>query len=323
MGPAIKQLRSALPQAQIDFLVEPISAPIVEKNPHLNNVLVYDKKNHFSEIRKIRARGYDAVLDFMSNPRTTAIAFFSGAEHRAAFKVGPRAWLYNLRVKGLNIAEYVPKRRVRLIQEFLEKINVKHPWPASFTPELHLSEDDKRFAADWLKKEGNSERSFAIIAPVHKHAICRWRPEGFKAVADYLSQKGLRVYAMWGPGEEELLKQLTAGYKNTIGYLPPNDLRKIAAVMQKAKLFVANNSGSMHLAVSVGTPTVTIYGPTRAVDWNPTSADPQERKRHVPMMAENVACLGCRLKTCPVGHLCMKELTEHSVLLACDEVLTA
>lgn len=124
MGPAIKQLRDALPKATIDFLVEPASFPIVEKNPHLNTVLVYDKKTHFSELRRIRSRGYDAVLDFMSNPRTTAIALTSGAKWRAAFKVGPRSLLYNVRVAGLAVPEYVPKRRVRLVQEFLSKIGV-------------------------------------------------------------------------------------------------------------------------------------------------------------------------------------------------------
>jgi ADP-heptose:LPS heptosyltransferase len=316
MGPAIKQLRDALPKATIDFLVEPASFPIVEKNPHLNTVLVYDKKTHFSELRRIRSRGYDAVLDFMSNPRTTAIALTSGAKWRAAFKVGPRSLLYNVRVAGLAVPEYVPKRRVRLVQEFLSKIGVTPVWPASFTPELFLTDDDKRFADDWLKKEGVAEKSFAVIAPVHKHAICRWRPEGFKAVAGDLVKKGLRVYVMWGPGEDALLKELTADYRDQIGFLPPNDLRKIAAVLQKARLFVANNSGSMHMAVAVGTPTVTIYGPTRAVDWNPASADPAESKRHVAMMAANVACLGCRLKTCPVGHLCMTELKEKTVIQA-------
>jgi ADP-heptose:LPS heptosyltransferase len=208
-----------------------------------------------------------------------------------------------------------------LADAWLNRIGVKEAWPSSVTPVLSLTTEDLSFAEDWLKKEKIKAKEFAVIAPVHKHPICRWRPEGFAAVTDFLIQKGLKVYTMWGPGEENTLKQLTSTYADRIGFLPPNDLRKIAAVLQKSKLFVANNSGSMHLAVAVGTPTVTIYGPTRAVDWNPSSADPAERARHRPVMARNVACLGCRLKTCPVGHLCMTELDNRSVIQACSDVL--
>ena len=84
---------------------------------------------------------------------------------------------------------------------------------------------------------------------------------------------------------------------------------------------VTNDSGAMHLAVAAGAPTVTIYGPTRPIDWNPSLAGAGPRDRAIT--ANGVSCLGCHLLTCPVGHICMTKLDEARVIAACETVLNA
>src|SRR5262245_56379077 len=95
--PVIGALRKNFPESQIDFLVEKPAYGIVRLNAHLNETLVYDQTRPIRMISAIRSRGYDWVLDFLSNGRTWPISFFSGAPVKAAL-AGPawRRWAYTL-----------------------------------------------------------------------------------------------------------------------------------------------------------------------------------------------------------------------------------
>jgi ADP-heptose:LPS heptosyltransferase len=322
--PAIAYTRAAYPNATIDFLVEPISAPLLQTNPHLNEVLVYDKKHPAAEIRRVRARRYDAVIDFMNNPRTGALTAFSGARWRVGFERSIRRFLYSLPVRPALEPEYVPLRRIKLIQAWLRDQGVPLPKLENVRPSIVLSSDDEAFANNWIKSERLEGRRLVIMLPIHKHAICRWRPEGFRAVARQLSAiSGVRVYLGWGPGEETALREVAHGIENIVGFCPPAELRQIGAIYKRASLVLANNSGSMHLAVAVGTPTATIYGPTRPIDWSPSYCPEASNGRDAVLIAPEVACLGCRLKECPVGHLCMTYLSEKTVSAAATELLSA
>ena len=83
--PIINYLKKAIPDARIDFLVEPLGKALLETHPGLNEVLIYDKKKAFQEILRVHRRRYDTVLDFMNNPRTAYLTAFSGASWRVGF----------------------------------------------------------------------------------------------------------------------------------------------------------------------------------------------------------------------------------------------
>jgi ADP-heptose:LPS heptosyltransferase len=98
-------------------------------------------------------------------------------------------------------------------------------------------------------------------------------------------------------------------------------MRQMGAIFKNARLLVTNDSGAMHLAVAVDTPTVTIYGPTRPIDWNPSLTKEAPKNHDVALTAENVDCLGCHRDSCPVGHLCMTKLDEKTVMEAVNKIL--
>ena len=88
-----------------------------------------------------------------------------------------------------------------------------------------------------------------------------------------------------------------------------------AAILARCRAAVTNCSGLMHLSVAVGTPTVTIYGPTSPANWNP----------HVPphrwVRAEGLACVECNLDECPYGHECMEWISPERVARETDAAL--
>lgn len=318
--PVVSYIKQALPNAQVDFLAEPAGAQILEGNPHVNEILKYDRSSPVAEIRRIRAQRYDAVLDFMNNPRSGYLTLFSNANARVGWRHPIRRIFYNLSVPIPVEPEYVPLRKIRLARHWLESMGITPPKPRQVREQFFLTAEEDHFAAAWMKNEGVTAGSFIILAPAIRKPVRSWRKEGFRAVGLELERKhGVKVYLAWGPDERSLIDEIRHDVEDRLRLLPLTTLRQMAAIFKQAALVLSNDSGAMHTAVSVDTPTVTLYGPSRPLDWNPAPSG--FGPKDVIVSALEVACLGCQLRQCPVGHLCMKLLREDQVVAACEEIL--
>src|SRR5688572_15689975 len=103
--PAIRAVRSRFPDAHLSYVVEPAALPIVEHNPHLNEVIVAPRLRGAAAlaadvtlIKKLRARRYDLAIDFHGGPRASLLTWLSGAKRRIGYDVVGRAWMYTERV---------------------------------------------------------------------------------------------------------------------------------------------------------------------------------------------------------------------------------
>lgn len=316
---AISAVKTSFPEATVDFLCEPIGKPILETNPQLSDVLVYQRNRGISEIRRVRKRDYRIVIDFMNNPRSAYLTGLSGAQWRVGFKKFGRSLFYNINAPVPLEPEYVGLRKIRLVNELLNTLGKPPCSLNSGRPRIWLNAEDQAFAEQWLKSENLNGRSFVVMAPIHRHPIRQWRLDGFRELGVRIHRDlGVPVYAAWGPGEEGQIHRLCGDSGDLIKPLPPTRYREMGAIFQKARLVVTNDSGAMHLAVAVGTPTVTVYGPTRPIDWNPPA---EPNSQNIAVVAESVACLGCHRGRCPVGHLCMTQLGESDVFRACRLIL--
>lgn len=319
--PAISYLKQVFPNAQIDFLAESMGKTVLEKHPDLNTFLTYDKNHPIQAIKNVMNENYDVIIDFMNNPRTGLLSWISGVPKRVALKKPIRSIYYNILSPGPAYPMYVPLLKIDLIQYWLKQENLPTPTPNQIRPRLYLTEDEKQFADQWIHKELN-QKDFVILVPTHRHPVRRWRLEGFRELAQKMNKEiGHKVFLAYGPGEEGLVNQIRKGYESVIQLLPPTTLRQMAAIFSRAKLVVTNDSGPMHVAVSVGVPTVTIYGPTRPVDWNPSLAENKLNPTDIAISSQDVACLGCHLNKCPVGHLCMERLNPNDVFKECISLL--
>jgi heptosyltransferase II len=89
----------------------------------------------------------------------------------------------------------------------------------------------------------------------------------------------------------------------------------MGSLLQRCQVVITNDNGPMHLAVAVGAPTVTIYGPTDPKSWNPGGP------RHLALQAAGLSCLGCNLNECPFSHECMTQVTSERVFLASQKLV--
>jgi ADP-heptose:LPS heptosyltransferase len=104
--------------------------------------------------------------------------------------------------------------------------------------------------------------------------------------------------------------------KQAVVIPPATSLKQLGALLQRCSFVVSNDSGPMHLAAAVGTPVLGIFGPTNPLLQGPYG--PQ----HMTVRKEGLDCLGCNLTKCPIGNICMTDLSVDDVMWSVNALLT-
>lgn len=301
--PVIDVLRRHFPEAQIDFLVEPGMAPVLDRYPGLTQRLVFEKSKFWFWVREIRRRRYDWVLDFMNNPRTAQLTWISGAPVRAGFVVPFWSLAYTHRVPR-PIGDLYAVQNKFLI---LRRLGV--PVPDFALPRLALDPSETQPLDDWWRECGIDRAAQPIaVMPKHRHEIRQWPAYRFiELLRLVLAVPGRQAVLVGGPDEKGYLEGVAKEFPGKAWVLPPTSLHRAAAALARCRVAITNDSGLMHLAVAVGTPTVTVYGPTSPGSWNP------RRPPHRYVQAEGLSCLVCNRDRCPFGHECMEWVSAQRV----------
>jgi heptosyltransferase-2 len=164
-----------------------------------------------------------------------------------------------------------------------------------------------------------TSKPVVVLVPGTIWETKHWTIEGFAGVAREFLRKGFAVALAGTKRDEPRCRQIAAaapGVTNLCGKTTPADL---AALIQRAEVTVTNDSGSMHVAASLGKPMVSVFGPT-----NPVHIGPYERPASVVRV--DLPCSPCnyrRLSQCPFDHACMKQVTPAMVLERAQRILAA
>jgi lipopolysaccharide heptosyltransferase II len=307
-------MREAYPEAHIAYLAEREAATLLEHNPHLNEIIPYDmKKNVFSQLflyRRLRAQMFDLAIDFFGNPRSALLTYATGAPVRVGLDGRARSGLYTLRIKD----DAKPKTAIQFYFQFLRAIGVE---PASTKTELFLTEDERREARIYLQWNGiDVARTIVALHPGASWPAKIWPSEKFAQLADNLIAK-LRAQVIFtqGPKDWEIVTDVSRRCVGNVKVLEVLPLRQLAAILSHVNVYVANDSGPMHIAVAVGTKTIGLFGPGEENIWFPYSVS----EGHLPLR-KDVWCHPCHLDFCDKdGDQYMKCMK----LLEVDEVLSA
>ena len=259
--PLLRALKKSLPDSRLYFLTRRPSLKILENNPRLSGIFCREDR----PLSAIRAAGIDISLDFMRSTSSGFYALFSGAKKRLAFGYPAGRIFHNvLPVKKENRGYTVFDRL-----ELLEPLGVAPDGPQ---PELYLKPGNDARAQAFLSEAGIPPAAFTVtldITSPREHR--RWAPGNFALLADRLSSAfGAKVVFLWGPGELDYVKAAMAAARGKHTLCPDFDLLDLAALLKSSALHVGTSSAPMHLAVSQGTPTFTIYAPQNSpASWSP------------------------------------------------------
>ncbi len=335
VGPALRFLRESMPEAHLAMLVGPWGAPVAERSPYLDAVLVCDfpwfnRQPRSSalgpylllqrEARRLHAAGYGTVACLRFDFWWGALL---GAMGGASRRIG-----YDLPLVRPFLSEPVdwqPERHA-VHQNLRLAEQVAHRSAATFHPELEWKVRPE--AAAWvdrylIERGVKAGEMLAVLQPGSGAAIKSWTPEGFAAVAAHLQQAhGARIIITGTAGERPLAQAVAAMMPSS----PPlvaagdTDLDALAALLCRSRLVVGVDSGPLHLAVALGVPTVHLFGPADPVLFGPFG--PPER--HVVVKA-GLRCIPCRRLGQPAPGTgvadCMQAIPARQVIDAAEALL--
>jgi ADP-heptose:LPS heptosyltransferase len=213
--------------------------------------------------RRLRSLRFDTTIDLQCLTKSAITAWLSGAPRRIG-KAGPDGrevspWINN---------ELVEAGGTHVLDHYLSILRVLGIDSPRVRFDLPERPADAEASMRFLQKTGLVGRRFAILNPGAGWPSKVWPADRYGALARRLFEThGVPSIAAWGLEDElPLAETIVATSGGHAQLAPPTTMMELAALCRRAALFVGSDTGPMHLAVAVGTPTVSMHGPSRA-DW--------------------------------------------------------
>ena len=314
--PAAAALRAAMPDARIDWIVDARQRAIVDLVPVLDRVVTLHARTlraWTDAVRELRTVAYDAALDFQGLMKSAMLARASGARRVAGFSI------WHLREKTARPFysetdeapdeeapdEHVIHKNLRLLRVVgVDSTRIEFP----------IARVESAACAEVARAVG--DEPFALINPSAAWPNKRWPAARFGEVAAFLRDvRRMRVVVLWGPGEEPLANEVVNVSAGAALAAPPTDVADLLELSRRAALIVSGDTGPLHLAAAVGTPSVAIMGPT----------DP---RRNGPWASEDVTVsrydtCGCHYdRRCHQQEWCLEPVTVAEVTAAIQQRLS-
>ncbi|WP_089934670.1 glycosyltransferase family 9 protein [Candidatus Entotheonella palauensis] len=306
--PVVRALRQHYPQSYLAYCTEPIPAQVLRNNPYLDDILIQPRPatwcQQLAMISRVRQQRFDLVVDLMGNPRSALLTLLSGARHRLAFARFPRSLCYNhLVARTPEIVDYTVLERLRL----LAPLGIH---TTDIALDMVYTDEERAEVAAFLQRHGITPHDLLICVDPTSYVPTReWPGAYFSQLADLLHQRlGARVCLLWGPGEEAKVQAIAAAATSQPLLNPPWELTHLAALLDRTDFFVGNDSAPKHIAVSQGTPTLSITGAQNHVNWVSPEAQHQAVFAGLP-------CQPCFQRHCgpPLDIACMRTLSVDTV----------
>lgn len=258
--PAVHALRESFPDARIDWVVEAKWLPLLRGNPDISEAIPV-KRTTWTILRtclgRLRAGGYDCLLDFQGLYKSAALGWLAGAKKRIgwdrrAAREGGAAVFYTQHV--MPAAAHVVDQNFELAQAAgAQPGEVRFPLPRDAQTERDV---ESLLATERLTK-------FFVLSPGGGWRTKCWPPERYGELHRALAERyGMRGVLNYGPGEEPLATAVRAAAGTPAPVPAKLRLEQFLALARRASFLVGGDSGPLHVAVAVGTPVVGLYGPT-------------------------------------------------------------
>lgn len=311
--PVACELRRQFPEAHLAWAVESSFAPVLERHPALDEVIVLPRgwakswRGVRDVWRTMRSRRFDLVIDVQSLTRSALVAWFTRAKTRIAFA----------QPQGRELAPWMAthlcySRQTHVVDRFLELLTVVDVTKPRVTFDLRETVEEANWAEKTVRTLG-LQGPYVVINPGAGWPSKLWCPHRFGQVAKYLNQShGIPVLVLWGNQSERQWAEIIVanGSQHTL-LAPATNIRQMLALLRRASLVIACDTGPLHLAAAVGTPCVGLYGPTKGEETGPYGPN------HVIVQAARYQ--GRHRRKAPRS--LMEAITVDMVCQACSQVI--
>ena len=306
----VQLLRQRFPDRPVDMLSTSVCAPLTDYMPGVRRAVVVDlprKRLAFGQHRalaeRLRQEHYGTALIMPKTWKSALAPFLAGIPERIGLMGEARfVVLTDVRFAGGKLPRMVDECAALALPPGAE---LPAAWPV---PELKVPAAD--LAAWRVKRRLPADRPAIALAPGAVGPAKRWPAAAYAALTRKLVADGLAVWIVGGPGEKALAQEIVGdtGARDFTG----TDLREAILALAAASSAVSNDSGLLHVAAALGTPTVGIFGPTSPWHWaplNPLAAKIQAKS--------DLPCRPCHKPVCRLGHhRCMIDISPDEVYAA-------
>jgi heptosyltransferase-2 len=314
----VKLLKASRPERPVDVLTTAMVAPLLDYMPGVRKGVVWDlprKRLAFGRHRalaaRLRSEGYGRALVMPRTWKSALAPYLAGIPQRTGFVGEARFGL-------LNDLRWGERALPRMIDRCATlALPNGAPAPNSYPlPELRVPTGD---VSSWRQRlDLASDRPVAAFAPGAVGPSKRWPASYYAEAARRLVAEGYAVWILGSPAEKPLAAEISSSAERIRDLTGP-DLRNAVLALAAADVAISNDSGLLHVAAALGTPSIGIFGPTSPWHWaplNPLAAVMETRTE--------VSCRPCHKPICRFGHhRCMRDISPDQVTAAALAALAA
>lgn len=309
--PAVERIRSAHPRAHLAVLARPWVAGLYRR-PLVDETIPFDVapdrkdlRGRWRIARSLRGRRFDVAILFQHAFDAALVAWLAGIPVRIGYDVKRRGMLLTQPIPLPRAGEIAAHQSFSYL-ELLRRAGLITTLPdrARFEfPDLPALRDAgmRRLPGVWIGVAPGSANGHAK----------RWLPDRFaEAAATAATAATARVAVFGSPDDRALCGSVAARIRDrgveAVDFAGDTSIDDLLALVAACSAFLANDSGSMHVAEAVGVPTVAVFGPT-----DPAATGPVGPTSVV--VREPVDCSPCLLHECPLDHRCMRAVGAERV----------
>ncbi|MEN6623008.1 MAG: glycosyltransferase family 9 protein [Smithella sp.] len=311
--PAYASVKRAYPQAELFLVTRHPYGDLLLDDPHITGIFQVKKNFHdsFSLLMKLRKLRLDLVIDLRADDRGAMTSFFTGAPIRAALFYPGMAWRNRL-FTHLVIEPLPKKERVYgAAEQSLQIIRGLGIMEESAVPQIAVSTKSEQKVREIIANEKIiSKNGWISINPFSRWSYKEWDIEKWRLLINYIWENYDLPTVIIGSAEErkraEKLSQNTSIPVYNLAGL--TSLWEMPALLKMSHLHIGVDSAAPHIAAAVGTPTVTIFGPSDWRDWAPPGG------RNIVIVTD-MSCSPCHQKGCDGRgrSLCMEKMDIKEV----------
>lgn len=323
--PLIEALKNKFPESTLFFLTKKRYKSLLLKNPLIEQVIEFDQKEGHKNlsgflklIKNLKTYNFDLIIDLHSNLRSFFVRGLVNSKKKIKYNKRRFSKFSMVHFKFLKVKS---RHTVDSYLDVLKKIKVE---ATGRLAKFHLSEDDKVFALDFLKKNGLTDGDILVgMAPEAKWETKRWDKKNFLEVGKtFLKKFRSKTLLVGGKDDRESLFWIGSELKeNNVIYALDLPFNKLAGIIKRCKVFITNDSGPMHLSSSLGVPTIAIFGPTHPKLGFPPLGLMDE------VLTSNERCSPCSLhgeRRCfRDKKYCMEKITFEKVAFVAEKILNS
>jgi heptosyltransferase-2 len=315
--PAMKAVREHFRNAQITLLVRPWVAGLFTSAPFVDRVWSEPRPSSIAEwsriTRAIRDRHFDLAVLFPNSFESALMMFAGRVPNRFGYATDGRSLLLTNAITRTDSGN-----EAHQVHYYLDL--VKNFFKPDKDPSIEIDATaQERAEARRLLAEHGIERQdrFLVLNPGAAYGSAkRWDELRFAEAGDRFAKEfGLSVAVIGSASEIPAAERVRAQMKSPAAILSgKTTLETLMGVLAECSLMITNDSGPMHIAAALGTPTVAVFGSTDERVTGPVGA--QTRIVKTP-----VDCSPCLLRECPIDHRCMERVSVSDVYRAARELL--